>query len=197
MPISKLRKKDQNLAFYFGYGSNMSKKVMENVRNIHPKQSQSTILKNYKIIMNMPGPNFVEPGFANIIPSKGDRVEGVLHEISDLELDRIIASEGTDYELIKVKIRFFNSQIIAKTLIYKTDINYDLPTSKRYKKILVRAARDNELSPSYITELKNKKSVYYPVYQNFLRYESIYGLKVVQDDNCSTLPCSFYIMNTD
>ena len=145
----------------------MSRKVMEDVRNIHPKRSQSAILENYKIVMNMPGPSFVEPGFANITPSRGNSVEGVLHEISDLELDRIIASEGTDYELIKVKVRFFNSEVIAKTLMYKTDINSDLPTSKRYQKILVRAARDNQLSPSYITELKNKKSVYYPFLSEF------------------------------
>ena len=115
----------------------------------------------------MPGPNFVEPSFANIIPSKGDSVEGVLHEITDIELKRIIASEGTNYELIKIKVRFFNNDVIAKTLMYKTDINFDLPTSKRYKKILIKAAKENQLSESYVTELKNKKSVYYPFLSEF------------------------------
>ena len=46
------------MVFYFSYGSNMSKRVMENVRNIHPLRSQKNTLLNYKIIMNMPGPNF-------------------------------------------------------------------------------------------------------------------------------------------
>ena len=57
------------MVFYFSYGSNMSKGVMENVRNIHPLRSQKSTLLNYKIIMNIPGPNFIEPGFANISPS--------------------------------------------------------------------------------------------------------------------------------
>lgn len=155
------------MAFYFGYGSNMSKRILKDVRSVHPSRSQSITLKDYKIIMNMPGPNFVEPSFANIIPSKGDSVEGVLHEITDIELKRIIASEGTNYELIKIKVRFFNNDVIAKTLMYKTDINFDLPTSKRYKKILIKAAKENQLSESYVTELKNKKSVYYPFLSEF------------------------------
>ena len=117
--------------------------------------------------MNMPGPNFVEPGFANIIPSKGNDVEGVLHEITDLELKRIIASEGENYELLDIKVPFSNNVVIAKTLIYKTDITTDFPISKRYLKILIRAASDNNLSKRYITELRNKKAVYFPILSEF------------------------------
>ena len=47
---------------------------MEVVRNIHPLRSQKSTLLNYKIIMNMPGPNFIEPGFANITPLIGFKV---------------------------------------------------------------------------------------------------------------------------
>ena len=145
----------------------MSKKIMEDVRNIHPKRSQSTKLENYKIIMNMPGPNFVEPGFANITPYKGKSVEGVLHEITDLELKRIIASEGENYELVDIKVPFFNNVVTAKTLIYKTDITSDLLISKRYQRILIKAAEDNKLSERYIRELKSKKAVYYPILSEF------------------------------
>lgn len=155
------------MAFYFGYGSNMSKKIMEDVRNIHPKRSQSTKLENYKIIMNMPGPNFVEPGFANITPCKEKSVEGVLHEITDLELKRIIASEGENYELVDIKVPFFKNVVTAKTLIYKTDITSDLLISKRYQRILIKAAEDNKLSERYIRELKSKKAVYYPILSEF------------------------------
>lgn len=119
------------MAFYFSYGSNMSKRVMEVVRNIHPLRSQKSTLLNYKIIMNMPGPNFIEPGFANITPLIGFKVEGMVHEISDEELKRIIASEGEDYALIKVKMKFFNQTVMVNTLIYKTDIKIDLPISSR------------------------------------------------------------------
>ena len=155
------------MAFYFSYGSNMSKRVMEVVRNIHPLRSQKSTLLNYKIIMNMPGPNFIEPGFANITPLIGFKVEGMVHEISDEELKRIIASEGEDYALIEVKMKFFNQTVMVNTLIYKTDIKIDLPISSRYKNILTSAAFENSLSSKYIDELEAKKSVYYPVLSEY------------------------------
>ena len=72
------------MAHYFGYGSNMSRSFIENVRGISPKKSVLGCLENYSLIMNLKGPNFVEPSFANIRYEKGKIVEGILHEISDL-----------------------------------------------------------------------------------------------------------------
>jgi hypothetical protein len=155
------------MAFYFSYGSNMSKRVMEVVRNIHPLRSQKSTLLNYKIIMNMPGPNFIEPAFANITPLIGFKVEGMVHQISDEELKRIIASEGENYALIEVKMKFFNQTVMVNTLIYKPDIKIDLPISSRYKNILTSAAFENSLSSKYIDELEAKKSVYYPVLSEY------------------------------
>ena len=155
----------------------MSKRVMENIRNIHPLRNQKSKLLNYKIIMNMPGPNFIEPGFANISHSIGFKVEGMVHEISDDDLKRIIASEGEDYALIEVKMKFFNQTVMVKTLIYKTDIKIDLPISSRYKKILISAAFENTLSSTYINELKAKKSVYYPVLSEYLALRVYFWVK--------------------
>ena len=89
------------MAFYFSYGSNMSMTMMKNVRNTHPLRSQKSTLLNYKIIMNMPGPNFIEPGFANITPSIGFKVEGVVHEISDDDLKKIIGQIINFYRIFK------------------------------------------------------------------------------------------------
>jgi hypothetical protein len=130
------------MAFYFSYGSNMSMTMMKNVRNTHPLRSQKSTLLNYKIIMNMPGPNFID-------------------------LKKIIASEGEDYELVEVKMKFFNEIVMVKTLIYKTDIKIDLPISSRYKNILTSAAFENSLSSTYIDQLEAKQSVYYPVLSEY------------------------------
>ena len=165
------------MVFYFSYGSNMSKRVMKNVRNIHPLRSQKNTLLNYKIIMNMPGPNFIEPGFANISPSIGFKVEGMVHEISDDDLKRIIASEGEDYALIEVIMKFFNQIVMVKTLLYKPEIKTDLPISSRYKKILISAAFENTLSSTYNNELKAKKSVYYPVLSEYLALRVYFWVK--------------------
>ena len=67
--------------FYFGYGSNMSTQYLIKRRKIIPASSSVGLLKDYQLIMNMGGPNFLEPSFANIRELEGSNVEGVVHEI--------------------------------------------------------------------------------------------------------------------
>ena len=69
--------------FYFGYGSNMSTQYLIRRRKITPMESQVALLKDYELIMNMEGPNFLEPSFANIRACKGSKVEGVIHRIDE------------------------------------------------------------------------------------------------------------------
>ena len=52
--------------YYFGYGSNMSINYLNIRRRVFPKESIVGRLNGFKIIMNMEGPNFLEPSFANI-----------------------------------------------------------------------------------------------------------------------------------
>ena len=101
----------------------------------------------------------------------------MVHEISDNDLKRIITSEGEDYALIKVKMKFYNQIVKVKSLLYKTDIKIDLPISSRYKKILISAAFENTLSSTYINELKAKKSVYYPVLSEYLALRVYFWVK--------------------
>ena len=77
---------------YFSYGSNMSASYLRRFRNVETSWSAVGKLRDYQFVMNMPGPNFVEPGFGNIIRSKGSSVEGMLHEISEDDFKRIVAS---------------------------------------------------------------------------------------------------------
>ena len=151
------------LAYYFGYGANMSKRYLKNLRNIIPASSQSAYMPNYKLVMNIKGPNFVEPAFANICPEKNSRVEGVLHDIKPADLDRIVASEGETYEMIEASVKVDDKIVSAQTLVCPEKISNELPTSRRYMKILIAAAEENNLSSNYIQFLKGKKSVYYPI----------------------------------
>jgi hypothetical protein len=151
------------MAFYFGYGSNMSTRYLSAVRNITPLRSQSSYLDDYALVMGLVGPNFIEPSFANIKPCTGARVEGVVHEITESDMARVIASEGENYEVIEAPIRFAGETVLAKTLRCKNEVNDDLPTSRRYMRILLKAARQNNLSADYIEALERKKTVYYPI----------------------------------
>ena len=96
---------------YFGYGSNMSTQYLIKRRKTIPLESQPGLLKDYELIMNMGGPNFLEPSFANIRPYKGSIVEGVVHEIDEnmgtiqtnpaYDFYHMLVNEGTFRKLFK------------------------------------------------------------------------------------------------
>ena len=44
----------------------MSTRYLEKVRNISPESGHNGNMLNYKMVMNLKGPNFIEPAFANI-----------------------------------------------------------------------------------------------------------------------------------
>ena len=90
--------------YYFGYGANMSKEYLENRRRVFPSEIHTGVLKDYKLIMNMEGPNFIEPSFANIIKKPNESLEGVLSKITQNELNQIINSEGANYEVEDITV---------------------------------------------------------------------------------------------
>ena len=149
--------------FYFGYGSNMSTQYLVERRKIIPFSSKVGVLENYQLIMNMGGPNFLEPSFANIRPYNGSNVEGVIHKISEHDLQKIVNTEGEDYQLQKLSVYTEGKIKTAYTLIYKTEETKDIPPSKRYLKILIKAAKENNLSQKYIASLESRTSIYYPI----------------------------------
>ena len=166
------------MAYYFSYGANMSKRYLEKVRNISPASSHNGYMLNYKMVMNLKGPNFIEPAFANICFERDAKVEGVVHELAETDLDRIVASEGETYELVKVPVTFRNKTVLAKTLRCKGSTTEEFPVSRRYKKILIAAAIENNLSSDYVEFLKSKKSVYYPVLSEIFAIRVYFWVKV-------------------
>ena len=156
----------------------MSKRYLEKVRNISPKSSHNGYMVNYKLVMNLKGPNFIEPAFANICFEKGARVEGVVHELAESDLDRIVASEGETYELVETPVTVRNKTVLAKTLRSKESTPEELPASRRYMKILLAAAIKNKLSSDYVKFLKTKKSVYYPVFSEIFALRVYFWVKV-------------------
>ena len=149
--------------FYFGYGSNMSTQYLIRRRKITPLESQVALLKDYELIMNMQGPNFLEPSFANIRDCKGSKVEGVIHRIDEKDLQKIVNTEGEDYQLVKLTVYMEGKRKTAYTLIYLTEETKDIPPSKRYLKILINAAKENNLSKTYIEKLEKRPNIYYPL----------------------------------
>ena len=166
------------MSYYFSYGANMSRRYLEKVRNISPKSSRNGYMVNYKLVMNLKGPNFIEPAFANICFERDAKVEGVVHELAETDFDRIIASEGETYELVEAPVIVKNKTFLAKTLRSKESTPEELPASRRYMRILIAAAIKNKLSSDYINFLKTKKSVYYPVLSEIFAIRVYFWVKI-------------------
>ena len=166
------------MAYYFGYGANMSKRYLENIRNIRPVCSQRAYMLNHKLVMNIKGPNFIEPAFANILYEENSKVEGVLHKLSETDLDRIVASEGKTYELVEAPVTFGNKTVLAQTLRCSKNTSKELPASRRYMNILIAASIENNLSSSYVEFLKRKKSVYYPILSEIFAIRVYFWVKI-------------------
>ena len=64
---------------------------------------------------------------------------------------------------MKLSVYVEGTRKTAYTLIYITDETKDIPPSKRYLKILINAAKENNLSQKYIDSLESRTSVYYPI----------------------------------
>ena len=106
--------------FYFGYGANMSKDYLQKRRRVFPTETFHGVLEGYKLVMNMEGPNFIEPSFANIMKSPNEKVEGILSKITENELNQIINSEGVNYEIADIlQISTGRVSQIKKTIVEK------------------------------------------------------------------------------
>ena len=70
-----------------------------------------------------------------------------------------------------------DKNFLAKTLIWPTDLLEELPTSRRYLNLLLKAAKKNGLSDGYIKEIEKKKAVYYPFLSEYYRIYAYFWVK--------------------
>lgn len=81
---------------YFAYGSNISAHRMLNERKVSFISRKFAILENYKLVFNKVSKNNVYLGYANIVESNGDIVEGALYEIQETDIKKIDKFEGAN-----------------------------------------------------------------------------------------------------
>lgn len=85
---------------YFAYGSNVSEYRMKTERNINFASRKFATLENYKLVFNKVSKKNCYLGFANVVPSNGDIVEGALYEIDDSDICVIDRFEGASSKII-------------------------------------------------------------------------------------------------
>jgi len=92
---------------YFAYGSNMSKSRMIK-RGLPISNRQTGILEDYKFIINKKSYKNPNIGFANIIPSNKDVVEGILYDVTEEDIKKLDKFEGYpkhyDKKILTIKL---------------------------------------------------------------------------------------------
>ena len=147
--------------WYFSFGSNMDKHVLQNRRGIKPVDSVACRVPGYRITFDLRGLFYLEPAFANIEKVQDEKeqhndedgsgeephkenslseLHGVAHLITPAEYLRIRYSEGGSgyegygYSDVDVKCIDYNGrEFVARALIAHNDThkNHYLP-SLRY-----------------------------------------------------------------
>ena len=147
------------LVYYFAYGSNMNPERMiergARFTSMAPYTLDGYVLRFNKASRRIPG-----AGFANIVPSDGGAVEGVLYEIDIQGLHALDRHEGypTEYGRIMLELEVDGIQRAVKTYIAKPDKTLDtaLPTKVYLRHLL--AAKDF-LSEQYFAALMKQDTL--------------------------------------
>ncbi|MBO3767992.1 MAG: gamma-glutamylcyclotransferase [Candidatus Brockarchaeota archaeon] len=145
---------------YFAYGSNMdTERILE--RGVRFSKSFHAVLEGWKLEFNKISYRNPNEGFANIVPCKGNFVEGVLYEINSSALSKLDKYEGypEHYKRIKVQVRLDNGmQLEAVTYVANPKkIRDGLKPSREYLNHLLKGC--DLLSKEYCEKLRLQETL--------------------------------------
>jgi gamma-glutamylcyclotransferase (GGCT)/AIG2-like uncharacterized protein YtfP len=144
------------MSLYFAYGSNMDQDQM------HERCSSAELLgpatlTGYRLAFTIFSPKRL-CGCADIVPSHGDTVYGLLYRLSDVDMQTMDGFEGhpVHYRRIQVKVNGPEGEIDAYSyeVVSKQD---DIPPSEHYLGLLQAAADRFAFPESYQVFLQGIK----------------------------------------
>jgi len=148
---------------YFAYGSNISENRMLNERKINFTSRKLATLKNYKLLFNKVSKKNCYLGFANVVESDGDIVEGTLYEICDSDINIIDRFEGantTPKHYYRKTIEVICDDKIVNAIIYIANpimIKDDIKPDKNYLNYILEGK--DIFSSEYYEKLKLTKTL--------------------------------------
>lgn len=140
------------MRLYFAYGSNMNpQRIQERINRLPSKEP--AMLPGYKLYFNKKAYGKPGIGYANIVPTKGESVYGILYRVTENELSQIDCHEGVytgHYSKHEVTVLLKDGkEVIAVTYIACPDrISDGLLPEKSYLDHLL-AAKD-DLPEAYV-----------------------------------------------
>ena len=147
--------------YYFAYGSNMDPERVCGRLGRLPDRKTAT-LADWVLKFNKIALRNSQEGYANIDKQNGEKVEGIVYEITTEELRKIDLREGypIHYNRINIVVRTGdNKEIEVVTYIaQQSKVREGLRPSREYLNHLL-AAREL-LSPNYIRKLEAIRTIY-------------------------------------
>lgn len=165
MPAPKIReRRKEKLVWYFAYGSNMNKDDLERwckergyspIKLISPVKA---ILPNHKLCFTHYSSKR-RGGVADIISCENEKVEGILCQITQNDLDKIEEKEGVPNvykrKIVNVRLSKGTSRC-AITYEVRRKEGVFVP-SRLYMNTIIEGAKAHHLSKNYISKLKRVK----------------------------------------
>lgn len=140
---------------YFAYGSNLLSSRMH-VNNKDAIKTSIGRLKDWKLTFSGFSPTFWQGATANIVPSIGDEVIGVIWNVKSFDpLDK----QEFCYEGIEITVEDINNGQYIKCRTYIQDKSYEQTIggngepSKAYKNVVLAGASESKLPIQYINKL--------------------------------------------
>ena len=148
---------------YFAYGSNISSHRMLSERKINFISRKSAILENYKLVFNKVSKNNCYLGFANIVESQNDIVEGVLYEIEENDIniiDRFEGSTSTPKHYFRKNVNVICDNKIVDAIVYIANpimIRENIKPDKKYLNYILEGK--DLFSADYYEMIKSTKTL--------------------------------------
>jgi hypothetical protein len=146
---------EQMSEMVFAYGSNMCSGRFRDYGLEPIGRGSAALLDGYLLDFSKPSKKDGS-GKANVSPSAGNQVWGVLYEVHGADLARLDNGEGTGYTRLKVTVRTVDGNPVDGWVYTATN-----PTTTRqlrpnswYKRFLVEGAREHSLPVEYISGLQ-------------------------------------------
>jgi gamma-glutamylcyclotransferase len=146
--------------FYFAYGSNMSRRRMEE-RGMTILSMRPAKLEGYKLVINKKSYKNPEIGFANVVEDKRSVVEGVIYELNPIDISKLDKYEGYPKHYVRGPLRVKVGRKKEDALIYFAKpewvVDGELKTTDEYKNYLLEGKEF--LSENYYNKLNEKIKV--------------------------------------
>jgi len=147
------------LVWYFGYGSNMSVKFLEERKKVKVIESAPAVLKDFRMAFSFEAFHRVEPGFAGLWDSPGSEVHGVAFCTDKESADILDAAEGANdfgYQKEEVPLKTYTGRALRGSIyIDRSPDRKEFLPSKRYLDILISGAKEAGLESEYIAKLES------------------------------------------